>query len=436
MIKIPKALASEIRKGSIGYLAVRGLSGILVLITLILLTRVLGSTEYGRYSYALSVISLVVTFSQLGLPTLILRETARAQDTPQWEAVRGLWRWSMRNTVFLACVLSAGLYIVTIWRADGEVDSDRVTLPLVALLVPPVVVALNNRVAILRGLRFVIVASLLQRSMSLLAVAIGIAAATFLLGMQNLSAELAISLELAGFLAALGLAISYQRVRGAPLVQRTERLTFQRRYWMSAAVPLGLIVGLRTINTNIDVIFLGWFVPASEVGIYKIAVRVATIALLGQEVVIMVLSAHFASLHAQKDTGLLEVLTRKAARWSVLVAVLVLLVFVVLGRWLLGLVFGPEFEAAYFPLLLLAAAYTCSVSLGLASTLLNMTGHEKRTAQGAAIATGVNVLLNLMLIPVMGMMGAAIATAVSLLVWSIYLWRAVRSLMSINPSIY
>jgi O-antigen/teichoic acid export membrane protein len=429
-------LASEISKGSIGYLVVRGLSGALSLVTLILLTRVLGSTEYGRYTYILSVISMVVTFSQLGLPTLILRETARAQDTHQWEVVRGLWRWSLRNTVFWAGVMSTGLYLVTIWRTDGESDPDRVTLPLVAMLVPPVMVALNNRVAILRGLRYVIAASFLQRSMSLLAVTIGIAAATFLLGKQNPDAELAISLELAGFLAALGLAISYQQVRGAPLVQRSERLVFRRRYWISAAVPLGLIVGLRTINTNIDVIFLGWFVSADEVGVYKIAVRMATMVLLGQETVIMVMSAHFAALHAQKDTGLLEVLTRKAARWSVLVAALVLLMFVVLGRWLLGLVFGLEFEAAYFPLLILATASTCSVSLGLASTLLNMTGHEKRTAKGAAIATAVNVFLNLMLIPVLGMIGASIATAVSLLVWNIYLWSSVRSLISINTSIF
>mgnify|MGYP000751870713 CR=1 FL=1 len=100
------------------------------------------------------------------------------------------------------------------------------------------------------------------------------------------------------------------------------------------------------------------------------------------------------------------------------------------------LVFGVEFEAALTPLLILALAYTFSVSLGIVSTILNMTGHEKTTAKGAVIATCVNVVLNLTLIPMFGISGAAIATAASLIVWNLYLWRSVRSLLSIRPGIF
>lgn len=438
MKKIPSQLLKEIRTSGVGYLSVRVSSGILTLTALVLLTSTLGAAEYGRYSYAISVIALIVTFSQLGLPTLILRETAQAFQLTQWAKVGGLTRWSMRVAILIAFASSVSVYFYTLFDTDIEVKDvvDTVSLPIIALLLPPVIVALNNRVAILRGLQRVVVATILQRNVSILFVVIGVLIFLFIFNFAKLSADQILYLELLGFLIALCLAFVYVRFRATELYQQKHNLMYDRKYWISAATPLALIVGLRTLNTNIDILLLGWFVPASEVGIYKIALRVATVTLLGQEFVIMVLSAHFAKLYAKGDIDVLATLTRQAARLSVVIAITTLVGFFFLGSWILGQLFGSEFEAARTYLLIISAGYTCSVGLGAVSTILNMTGHEKRTAKGASIAAVVNVGLNLVLIPPYGATGAATATVISLLVLNFYLWRSVQSLLSFKPGVY
>jgi O-antigen/teichoic acid export membrane protein len=63
--------------------------------------------------------------------------------------------------------------------------------------------------------------------------------------------------------------------------------------------------------------------------------------------------------------------------------------------------------------------------MGSVAFILNMTGHERDSAWGISAAAGVNVLLNLALIPSFGIEGAATATAASLAIWNIILARRV-----------
>ena len=60
-----------------------------------------------------------------------------------------------------------------------------------------------------------------------------------------------------------------------------------------------------------------------------------------------------------------------------------------------------------------------NVGSGSVALLLNMTGYEWDTAKGVGIAAGVNFVLSLLLIPIVGIEGAAMANAVSVAVWNI-----------------
>jgi O-antigen/teichoic acid export membrane protein len=64
--------------------------------------------------------------------------------------------------------------------------------------------------------------------------------------------------------------------------------------------------------------------------------------------------------------------------------------------------------------------------------LLNMTGHEQDTARGMTIAAVSNVVLNLLLVPLWGLTGAALASAITLTAWNVLLWLAVRRRLKIN----
>ena len=91
------------------------------------------------------------------------------------------------------------------------------------------------------------------------------------------------------------------------------------------------------------------------------------------------------------------------------------------GRWGIALVLGEVYLPAWLPLVILAAAQLLTGLFGPVAMLLNMQGLEKRTVGAGVFAAASNVALNAVLIPRYGMVGAAVATGASLLVWNISL---------------
>jgi O-antigen/teichoic acid export membrane protein len=110
----------------------------------------------------------------------------------------------------------------------------------------------------------------------------------------------------------------------------------------------------------------------------------------------------------------------------------VALVFLFFGKTLLNLVFGPEFIPAYEPLAILTVGQLINSATGSVGFLLMMTGYEQDTARGMAIAAVSNIVLNLVLVPLWGTKGAALASAITLVIWNVLLWLAVRRRLKIN----
>ena len=106
--------------------------------------------------------------------------------------------------------------------------------------------------------------------------------------------------------------------------------------------------------------------------------------------------------------------------------------FVVLGIPFLRIFFGAAYERAYVPMLILLAGQLVNAGTGSVVTLLNMTGYERETAKGIVVSAGLNLVLNLWLIPLWGIIGSAVATTASMIVWNLVLWWAVRKNLGVN----
>lgn len=91
----------------------------------------------------------------------------------------------------------------------------------------------------------------------------------------------------------------------------------------------------------------------------------------------------------------------------------VLLLFIVAPSWVMGL-FGPEFTTGGTVLLVLALGQFINVATGSVGFVLIMTGNERLARNNTVIAATVSLVLNVLLIPRLGALGAAIATAASI----------------------
>ncbi|MEP4484845.1 MAG: flippase [Halioglobus sp.] len=421
-------------RGGLGSLVLKVASTLLGLLVAVVLARALGPEGYGEYAYVFALISMLAIPTQVGLPIIVVRETARAQAAKRPGLMLGLWRWSSLIVAGLS-VLIALLALAGVWLAGDRFTPAQLSTFYFGLVLVPLVALGNLRGAALRGLRHVVLGQLPESILRPGFMVLLLLTAYLLLG-RSLDASVAMGLQV------LSSALSF--IIGAALLWwvRPEELwggpapEYQVRPWLQAVMPLALVSGIGLINSQVDILMLGWFHTAADVGIYRVAASSVGLIGFGMQAITSVIAPHIARLHAQGDLRRLQRLVSVSAKIMMLLALPVFLTFTIFGDTLLGWVFGKEFEAGYFALAILACGSLVNVAMGSVGALLNMSGHERDTARGATIAAAINVVLNLALIPPYGISGAAIATACSISVYNIYLSRVVRIRIGIRSSVF
>jgi O-antigen/teichoic acid export membrane protein len=185
------------------------------------------------------------------------------------------------------------------------------------------------------------------------------------------------------------------------------------RDYLRLSMPLFVIgLGYQLLNL-MDTIMLGHFASERDVGIYSVALKVSSFVVIGLEIVLPIVAPLFSQFSETRDNELTEALFRTVTKWLCYSA-LIMFACIAIFRVELLHVFGKGFTAGATALLILAAGYVASAATGPTGALLTMTGKQKWELANTISMVIFNFLLNLVLIPKMGLIGAAIATAVSI----------------------
>lgn len=412
---------------------IQAFNRILTLALGILIARGLGADGYGVYSYSIAVMTLLMVVAEAGVPNLVMREAAASAALEQWGLLRGVLRSASQ---FVAATSTAIMLtgLLALWLLGDSIAQElRITF-LIMLFVLPLSASANTIVFAIKGLEHVVLSQaveLLLRPIFLVAIVSSI----FILVPQLRQPT---TVMIAQFIAALAVlilgAITLRKI--VPRAAREAAPTYQRRAWLRSALPFTLIGGAGIINTHTDIIMLGWFSSSEEVGIYRVAAQGVTLVGFSLQVVNAIVAPQFSRLHAQRDVYRLQQIVTESARWVLLLAMPVALLLIIAGGTLLRGVFGLEFTSGHAPLAIMAVGQIVNSAFGSVGFLLNMTGHEAVTARILWQTALLNIVLNLCFIPPLGMSGAAIATAVSLALWNLLLYRQVRRKLGINSTAF
>jgi O-antigen/teichoic acid export membrane protein len=398
--------------------------------TAVLLARMLGAEGYGIYAYAFAVVTLLAIPAQAGLPQLVVRETARGMAGARPDLIAGVWRWSGRFTAVVSVLLAAVAWAVLWWGGERVGGVYAPTL-LWAVALTPLVALGNLRGAALRGLRRIVQGQLPEFVLRP-GLFVALLASVALAG-GGLTAPVAMALHVAA--AAVAFVVgAWMLLRFAPTAVRSAEAAYEGRAWLASAIPLAFVSGMQLVNHHTSILMLGMFLAPAQVGIFRVAVQTAALAAFGLQVVASVMAPRIAEVYAHGERKRLQRLATGAARIGLAFNLALTAMFLVVGPWLLPMLFGEPFGAAYVPLVILLGGQLVNSATGTAELLLNMTGYERETARGVAVAAGVNVLSNLLLIPPFGLFGAAAATAASLATWNVLLWFAVRRRLGVDSS--
>lgn len=427
------ALASGLLRTGLRSGVVRILSLGLTLVVSVFLARVMGAEGLGQYALTMSVIGIMGVVALMGMPSLILRETAQANADQDWATMRGLWFWGGRRVL----TLSAGamlLILLTIlltpeWFPEGVIPVLVLGLPLV-----PLTALAAMRAAALQGLGLILPSQIpdaLVRPVLLLVMA-GVA---YLAMGRYLTPQTVIVLNAiaVGVCFVIGIVL-LMRARPEGMRRETTR-TMQGKTWNRAVWTLALIAGAQSLMANADILMLGWWKPAEQVGYYRVATSGAGLCAIGLGVVAGVVNPRFAALFRKKDQAALAALAPKAALAAFALAVPIAGVFLIWGDDVLRLVYGAAFTPAAPVLAILAVSQLVNTFFGSCIGLLNMTGHERSTMISFLTATGVNIVLNATLIPPYGMEGAAYATLAATVIWNGMLWVTGLRVLRVDSSV-
>jgi O-antigen/teichoic acid export membrane protein len=423
-------LRSFLVRGFLGGAALKAVQALLTFAVAVLLARALGPEDYGVYTFALSLSFLLAVPSQMGLPTLMVREVARYHLKTEWGRLRGFLRWA--NVAVLA--FSALLVLVAVLVAmafSGQAEKSELATFGWALALVPLAALGNLRGAALRGLRKVVLGQLPEKILrpALLLLLAGAVAA-----FGTLSAPTAMALHaLAAALAfAMGIVLL---LRALPTEVRTATPAYQSRHWLGSILPLSVISGMQVINHQTDVVLLGLLSTSEELGVYRVAYQGSALVAFTLTIANTVIHPQITRLYHSGETDKLQRMITWSARAIFGFSLPPAAIFVFYGEPVLVLAFGERYSEGYMALAILCIGQMATVALGPAASVLNMTGHERDTARAVALAAASNVILNLILIPTFGIEGAAVATGVSLSLANTLLYRHARKRLGINSSI-
>jgi O-antigen/teichoic acid export membrane protein len=199
------------------------------------------------------------------------------------------------------------------------------------------------------------------------------------------------------------------------------RPSFDRPLWGRAArfaLPAHGGTVAAYLNYRVDEIIIAALLPAEQLGFYVLAVGIAERLWILPGAVATALLPHLTNSQ-KRDPGLPAILARHVMLWT---GIACLLVFVLADVLVQGL-YSPAFAATVAPLRwLLPGIFTLSIGKVLVAELL---AREKPryTVWASGVAAVVNIAGNLLLVPRMGITGAAIASSISYSLLSLMLIR-------------
>lgn len=205
----------------------------------------------------------------------------------------------------------------------------------------------------------------------------------------------------------------------------------RRRFWGFSG-PRGIASTLQVSVKWADTILLGALAGAAQAGVYSIATRFLVVGSLASSAVMHVTGPRFSELITRGDRPGLQATFRTSARWVVWTVWPMYLVLATLPEPLLRL-FGEEYVAAGSTVTVLALATCLSAASGSVDTVLLMSGRSWLSLGNWAAALVIDLGLALVLIPRYGILGAAIAWAVSIVARNLGPLLQVRHILRVDP---
>lgn len=383
---------------SVGVLAGAQVGGqVIGLAMLAIVTRKIGPAYLGAYAFSYNIVAYVGLAATIGLPVLGMRDVSQSRSNRRRVLID-----TVAARVLLAVLLGAALIFASRWLAPTA--ASRVLLPLLAIKL--LIDALTfdwylqgaDRHAVVAASRFI--GQIAYAAALLPLLANGLTGARHYVA-ANL-AGLAITAAVMLVLAVRDIGLRFDRPDVKQIRQRLTRST-----------PFLWWLALTQVYYSTDLILITYLAGDRKAGLYAAASKLPLSVIGIASMWFTVSMPETARLHATEQVDVIRAQSRAAVTTAIVAGLPFVLLGPIFATDIAKTLFGVRFAGSGPALAVLSASVAVSLLQIVVTSVVMGAGRERPYVRAMSFGAAANVVLNLLLIPTLGIVGAAISTIAS-----------------------
>ncbi|NDY74285.1 flippase [Desulfobacter hydrogenophilus] len=375
----------------------------------VLLARIVGAEGAGIYFLSLTIVTISATIGRFGLENTFLRFVAAHAAKNEWGSVKGVFQKGMLISVAVSTLISVLLFILAPILAQQLFHKSELEMPLRLMALAVVPLALYWLIAeALKGVKKIRDSQLVQGLIFPVLTCAGL----FLLCDDSGVESVASIYTIGAFIVLLcGFFFWRRAVSGF----KESVVAYSWKKILNSCTPLLWIQLMYLVMQWSSILLLGIWGTKAEVGVFGVASRTAMLTNFILVSVNSIVAPKFSALYCLGDMDGLAVIARKSTKMMTAFATPILLVFVIFPNFVMS-IFGESFSGGGVFLIILSIGQFVNVATGSVGYLLIMTGNERLMRNNTLVVGSLSILLNVIFIPLLGALGATIATSFAMAV--------------------
>lgn len=191
-----------------------------------------------------------------------------------------------------------------------------------------------------------------------------------------------------------------------------------KKEFINYSWPLLFTALIGTLFSWTDVFFIGYFKTTTDVGIYNAAIPIAALLFFIPNLFVQLFAPLINKNYSEGKIDLIRNLSQQIGKWIFIFNLPILIIMLFFPGVLINLLFGGEYILAITSLIFLAIGYFTYAFFTPSFYLLNMVGKSRLSLVNILIASVINLILNVLLIPRYGISGAAFSTTISFILFT------------------
>lgn len=397
----------------------------------VIFVRFTTQSEYGIYSLAFTLMSVFVTVSTLGLYEGTTRYIAKYRAENKSEYVQD----TVISSIVVALISSVLISVVAYLGSD-YISMNIYHLPelspvfKILLFAVPLSVLISIFISIFRGFGESKIKICLNEILRPVTYLLFLAAVVFLrLSFIDMVFVYVISI-LITFIAFL-----FYFIKKPPLKLKCNRLRINHvtKELLVNSIPLLAVSILLTVMSWTDTLMLGYFSTPEVVGMYNAAYTIASMLSVVINSVGFLYVPIISQLYSKNQIEELGVINSTSTKWSFMFTLPLFFLFFLYPDFILSFFYDSRYIEASTVFQVLVLGFITNAYFGLNYHTLMSIGKSYLLMNCTLMSAILNLLLNLILIPPFGMVGAAIASALSFALIEIYMTIKLYHLLKIHP---